>query len=549
MPPSAFRRALAFAARGLLYALLGCAASGACIGDAMAATTYFVRIDGGDAGQCTGRGDAAYPGRGRGVACAWKHPFLAMPPAGKPRIAGGDTLIIGPGDYMIGYGATGASDGGDRCDGDWRWECHFPPIPSGPSADAPTRILGRGHDSGCTAPPTFWGTERVDMVLNLEGSSNVEVGCLEITDHSDCVEQHSNPAARCERDKAPHGPWASVGIAASASHDVFLHDLNVHGLAHTGIRAGGLRDWRLERVKINANGWVGWDGDIGEHSANAGRIVMRSIEIAWNGCGERWQTGKVHACWAQESGGYGDGLGTAATGGHWLIERARIHHNTSDGIDLLYLDGGPDSSATLRQVYAASNAGNQIKTRGTTLIEDSVIVGRCAYFVGRYDMVDGEHCRAEGNALSLALAAGRTVVVRHNTITGEGDCLILTEGGTATSRVEIQNNALLGQPDFLAGDGELSCGHYAHQSPARVVFSGNAFWNVKGGQCPAGSLCGRDPKLTDMSLPKFSATPLPGSPLIDRATPISGADSRDFHLQRRPVGRAADIGAVERQGP
>lgn len=532
----------AAALRSLLFALL--AYAGLATGGHAEAATYFVRSDGGDARQCTGRVDAAYHGRGRGRGrnCAWKHPFNALPPGGDARIAGGDTLVIGPGDYMIGYGATGAG----RCDDNSRWECRMPPVPSGPNAAAMTRILGRGHDSGCAAPPTLWGTERVDSVLNLEGSSNVEVGCLQITDHSDCVELHSDPAARCERDRAPYGAWASVGLSSSASHNVSLHDLNIHGLAHTGILAGGLRDWTLERVKINGNGWVGWDGDIGEHrSANTGSIVMRDIEIAWNGCGEYWQSGKVHACWAQQAGGYGDGLGTAATGGHWLIERARVHHNTSDGIDLLYLDGA-DSSVTLRQVYAAGNAGNQIKTRGTALIENSVVVGQCAYFNGRYDMVAGDHCRAQGNAISITLGARQVATVRHNTITGEGDCLILTEGGTATSRVEIHDNALLGQPDFLAGDGELTCGHYAYRSAARVSLTGNAFWNVKDRQCPAGNLCGRNPKLAVMGLPGFDPSPLPDSPLIDRATPSPRA-VRDFRGQRRPVGSAADIGAVEHQ--
>ena len=40
-------------------------------------------------------------------------------------------------------------------------------------------------------------------------------------------------------------------------------------------------------------------------------------------------------CWAQQTGGYGDGLGTTSTGGQWLIEDSFFHHNTSDGLDLL----------------------------------------------------------------------------------------------------------------------------------------------------------------------------------------------------------------------
>ena len=514
---------------------------------AASAATFHVRTDGGDAAQCTGRADAPYPGSGSAQACAWKHPYYALPTDGATRIAGGDTLVIGPGDYMIGWGAPGSAGG--RCYAGGPYDCYLPPIPSGPSASQPTRILGKQGMSGCTAPPKLWGNERVTKVLNLEGSSNVQIGCLEITDRSDCVEAHSNTAARCERNAAPYGQWASAGITARNSRNVLLRDVNVHGLAHTGIQAGGLTDWTLERVKINGNGWVGWDGDIGAGSSNAGRIVMRQIEIAWNGCGQRWQTGAYWACWAQQAGGYGDGLGTASTGGQWLIEDAYVHHNTSDGIDLLYLDGAATTSVVMRRVYAAANAGNQLKTRGNTTVESSVVVGQCSAFVGRDSMVPGDHCRAQGNALSLSVGANHLVDVQHNTITGEGDCLLLTSGGNNTSRINVRNNALVGQTEY--GGGELTCGHYADNSSAVVAFSGNLIWNVKARQCPGGgNTCGQNPGLANTTLAAFSPDPSTGSPLIDRAPAIGTAT--DYYLQPRAVGNASDIGAVEvqrRRGP
>ena len=513
-----------------------------------AATIHYVRTDGGNAIQCTGKADAAYPGKGTAQACAWKSLHYALPIDAPARIAGGDTVLIARGNYMIGWGAPGAAGG--RCYSGGHYDCYLPPIPSGSSAVAKTRILGQGHDTGCKVAPKLWGTERVNQVLNLEGSSNVEVGCLEITDRSDCVEFHSNLAARCQRDVAPYGDWASVGLAASDSRNVWLHDLNIHGLANTGVHAGRLRDWTVERVAINANGWVGWNGDLGGDSANAGAIILRHVEIAWNGCGQHWQTGVPWACWAQEGGGYGDGLGTGRTGGHWLIEDSRIHHNTSDGLDLLYLDGGADTSVVVRRVYAVGNAGNQIKTQGTAIIENSVVVGHCAYFNGRYDMTSSDQCRAQGNALSIGLAPGQTVTVRHNTITGEGDCLILSVGGSAGSRLRILNNALLGQPDFLANArglrGELSCGHWAEPDVAAVSLSGNLLWNLKPAPCPPGNVCGQHPKLRVMDLVGFDATPMAGSPLLDRAPALPGM-TEDFHRQPRPAGFGADIGAIEKQ--
>ncbi|MFT3761949.1 MAG: right-handed parallel beta-helix repeat-containing protein [Pseudoxanthomonas sp.] len=509
------------------------------------ATTYYVRTDGGTAAQCTGKEYKAYPGSGSNQACAWKHPNYALPPNGSARIAGGDTLIIGPGEYMLGWGSPGAADVSGRCGSDSRYDCYLPPIPSG-TATTKTRIVG-ASDDGCSTPPRLWGTERVSALINLIGSSNVEIGNLELTDKSDCVEFHSNSTAKCTRDTMPYGNWAGLGITAKNSSNVYLHDLNIHGLANRGIYAGGLSNWTLERVKIIGNGWAGWDGDVGTGSSNSGQILMRNVEIAWNGCGERWQTGEPWACWAQEGSGYGDGLGTAKSGGQWVIEDSYVHHNTSDGIDLLYLDGASTTSATIRRTKAEGNAGNQIKTNGTALIENSIVVGNCSYFNGKYYMQDGDQCRALGNSLSIGLASGQTATIRHNTITGEGDCLILTGGGSSASKVQIQNNALLGKLDWRSNKqgnaGELACGHYADNSSASVTFSGNLFYNVKSSQCPSGSICGKDPQVTNAAMEGFDATPLSGSPLIDAA--VASDVTTDYWGNVRPYGSASDIGAIE----
>ncbi|MBN1815305.1 MAG: hypothetical protein JXA14_25960, partial [Anaerolineae bacterium] len=216
-----------------LFLLLTCAL--ACAGCAptpgpdaspmsLSGTTYYVRPDGGSAEQCTGLADTPYPGTGTGQPCAWDHPFRALPPGNAPRIAGGDTLLIAAGSYRMGYGAPGAG----ACDPDAAFDCHVPPLPAGPDPTHPTRLLGAGWDTGCSTPPELWGTERPWYVLNLDGSDNAEVACLEITDHSGCVEGHTGGLA-CERDDAPFGDWASIGLYAVDAENVVLRDLNIHG--------------------------------------------------------------------------------------------------------------------------------------------------------------------------------------------------------------------------------------------------------------------------------------------------------------------------------
>ncbi|WP_460815070.1 hypothetical protein, partial [Luteimonas pelagia] len=337
---------------------------------------------GGSASQCTGRADAPYPGSGTGQACAWRSPETAL-----ANIAGGDTVIIGAGSYAI--GANGLT----------------PAVPSGTSSGR-TRILGKAGTR-----PKLVGTNATHRVINLQGSSHVEIGNLEITDGSDCVFNHSDAGVACGSGDA----YARAGIYASASRDVWLHDLDIHGLGSRGIQAGGLADWTVERTRINRNGAVGWNGDIGSGSANTGKIVLREVEIGWNGCGERVDTGAAWACWGQKAGGYGDGLGTAASGGQWVIEDAFVHHNTSDGLDFYHLDGGDNTSVVMRRVHAVANAGNQVKITGTALVENSVLVGHCTYFRNRHFMQDGDLCRAYGATLRLVLTGNDTVVVRHNT--------------------------------------------------------------------------------------------------------------------------------------
>lgn len=469
------------------------------------ATTYYVRIDGGDARQCTGRADAAYPGTGTDRACAWKNPGIALPSSGQARIVGGDVLLIAAGTYPIG------NDGGMQ------------PIPSGPSTAIPTRILGKPG-----AMPKLLGTGGVHSVLSLDGSSNVEVGNLEITDSSDCIYKHSSPRVACTSTMQ----WARVGLYARASSNVWLHDLNIHGLAARGINAGGLTDWTLERIKLNRNGRAGWDGNVGADGSNSGRMIIRGIEVAWNGCGERVATGEPWACWAQQAGGYGDGFGTTDTGGRWLIEDGYFHHNTSDGLDLRYMDGAETTSVTLRRIHAVANAGNQVKVKGNSLIENSVLVGYCSFFRDRFFMADKDLCRADGSTLQLVLTGDDTATVRHNTIAGEGAAQIGHSEGDASDRILVQANLVIGFPNFRS-PASLSAFN-AGKSAAAKHFAGNMAWSVK--NCPANTSCKTNPKLSNMSLVAFDARPLKGSPALNRVGALPCGDSKPAAWKKAPEG-------------
>ena len=520
---------------------------------AASAATYYVRSDGGTDAQCNGTANTAYSAA-VAPACAWSSPNYALP-LGKTngtaqRIKASDTLSIGPGTYNVGLGAP-TSNG---CFANASYDCFSKPIPSGTTAIR-TRIIGLDANGTCSAPPKLVGVGAdLYAVLNLEASSNVEINCLEITDASQCIKAHNHfgtargETARC----GTTDNYAQYGIVSRNSSNVLLTNLNIHGLAVNGIRAGALTNWTMTGVKIIANGWAGWDGDIapGDQiaSSNSGTITFRNSEIAWNGCGERLDAARTKfGCWAQENGGYGDGLGTGRTGGNWLFEDVSIHHNTSDGLDLLYMNG--TGTVTVRRMRSQGNAGNQIKVAGTSLIENSVAISNCSFFATfpTSNLSGGENCRAMGNALSVNLIDNSVATVRHNTVTGEGDCQLITVGGNTSARVLVQNNAFLGDIEYQSRSygPELSCGHYAESSVAAVQFENNLFWNVKNGQCPSGSIC-KDPKLTQIAYEAFDATPLAGSPLIDAAI-VLPAVLTDFFDRARPYGPKPDIGAIEVQ--
>jgi len=507
------------------------------------AAVFYVRPDGGDATQCTGLADAPYSGSGTGQPCAWEHPFHALPPGGTPRIQGGDTLLIGAGSYPMGFGAPGL----EACEADSAFDCHMPPLPGGPDAAHPTRILGAGWDAGCPHPPELWGTERSWFILNLAGSSHVEIGCLEITDHSGCVEFHTGGLA-CERDAPPYGPWASDGIYAVDSTDVDLHHLNIHGLATAGVRAGRLADWRVVDVRIAGNGWVGWEGDLGEDSANAGTLLFRRLIVEWNGCGETYPGGAPAGCWGQTAGGYGDGIGTGETGGRWIFEDSAFRHNTSDGLDLLYVRR-PGSRIEIRRTLSEGNAGDQFKTTGPAIMENVIAVSNCGFFEGQPFTHHVDNCRAGGSALALTLHAGDAISVVNSTLTGQGDCLIIAEcaeGQTCRGEelILLRNTIFLGHPEF-SDPNDTTCLIWADGLPGDPFELDHLIMaDVKGmpDPCPPQSLCGVSPGLVSETIDGFDAHLMSNSPAIDAGTP-AGAPVDDFAGRLRDG--QPDIGAYE----
>lgn len=460
---------------------------------------YFVRKDGAPPSQCNGRYDR--PASGNKPNCAWSNPLHALNPVRIPRDS---TLFVHGGTYEIGYGVPEL----ETCNANLRRNCGSGKIPAG------VTITG-----DCSAIPKLVGVEGVGGMINLQNSHNVTLRCLEITDRAECVMGGNSliPARKkCKTSSKPYGPWARDGIVASDSSNVELDRVNVHGLATVCIRAGAIRNWRIKRSRFVGCGLVGWDGDLPgrTNDSNSGTIHFSDSEISWNGCIESLNGNSYSGCFAQKLGGYGDGLGTAPTRGHWIFERVRVEYNTSDGLDLLYLNrNGIGGSFEVRDSWLAHNAGSQLKTHAGGTVENNVIVGNCGYHKDAADMRSGDLCRGGGYALSISGLHYNNdeVVVVNNTLAGHGDCLTITPtpGGT----VRYIDNILRGGPKFK-GTGQV-CGHFCSQSACdgiNLQFNGNVFWKLRNNQCQGtGRICA-DPLLRDARLNTFDPALRSGSP-------------------------------------
>ena len=524
--------------------------------------TYYVRTDGGTGTQCNGRADAAYSGSGTNQNAAFNHPFWVLAPTGTALMQGGDTLIIAAGSYKMGYGAPGAAG----CNSAWTWDCVAAAIPAGPSASKPTVICGKGWDTRTGAKPELWASERPWQVFTL-GGSNIELRWLDITDHSSCI--YNSPSHGCNRSTYPHGDFGDIGIVATSGNNVFIKDVDVHGFSNAGFHVGGVSNWTLEDVTIRGNGFVGWDGDVGAGvSSDSGNMIFRRVTIEFNGCGETYPEKGIGGCFSQDQGGYGDGIGTASTGGNWIFEDCNISHNTSDGLDLLYHSG--NGTITIKRSRFEGNAGNQVKTAADAFIENCVIVGNCNYFNGKpiTETAGGDfnNCRAMGNAVSLNYAAGRKVTIVNSTVYSSGDVIIMTGGGNScngTEQLVSRNNIFYADWDFTSGNTEKSAFYYAAGADGNgsgacglvaIDNKNSIVYNAKTNEANASNnVINTNPNFTGpLSGDNYNVIPSPGSvalqpQLLPGAVVLASVvvPDHDYLSRGRPLSGANTWGAYE----
>jgi len=294
----------------------------------------------------------------------------------------------------------------------------------------------------------------------------------------------------------------------------------------------------------------------GSNSENQGTFIFRHWTVEWNGCGETYPDQQHIACWGQEAGGYGDGAGFGGiTGGHYIIEDSSFRYNTSDGLDMLYVHL-PDSLIEIRRTIAAMNDGNQIKTSGNVHVENSIVVSQCGFFHDMPYWNNGDDCRAGGDAVVFALNPGGQAELINSTITGNGNCLLISECAldkicNGNEKVKLVNNIFQGQKIYWLPEEDTCFAWYDDESsspmpanPISVAYSlitAVRFGNVN--PCPGShNLCDVNSGLANIGINDFDAHLTASSPAID-AGEVDGApaDDIDGHLRDS----YPDIGAYE----
>jgi hypothetical protein len=572
-------------------------------------TTWYVRPDGGTrysslatAGQCDGKGDAAYPGSGVNQHCAfndvryfWQDGTWASGatfPAYGWVGSGGDTYLIRGSiadgvSYRIGWNNN--SNSFDATEGQY-WGVAGDPYGSGipvPLAGTPgqhTRILGENYGAchAASAKAELHGGFGVYYVLNMKGASYVDVACVDITDHSSCG--RASQATACDTSIGTLSDFATYGVGWSntSNHDS-LTDVRIHGVGSAGMIGPTGDGVVMSYLDVVGNPSSGWDADAGDGTLGNGSTLVQNFSILWNGCAEEYPIVDAlpyQQCRDDNSGGYGDGFGTASvtSTAPWNVhfDQGTVAYNTQDGLDALHLTGA-GSSMTITRVLAYGNMGQQIKVGGAGgAAINNVIVGNCNALrqaipgtPAGYNSQLSDFCRAADTTIALALQNGSSLIFDDNTIYSGASTvieLICATGGvgncTDTYSIDYRNNIFLGFQNSAA-TGYPSGGNQQYPglfywgsdipnnpfTEAGSFFANNVTYHQRSGwACPAAgetnAVCG-DPGLVDEGWYNYgygNMAPGASSVVIGAGVAIPGILT-DYTGQTR--GNPPTIGAYE----
>ena len=531
----------------------------------ISATTWFVRPDGGTrysangrTGECDGKADAAYPGKGVNRHCAFNDVrYMWMDGTyGNSQwvMGGGDTLVIRGCAAMssqqnpdaphcrIGWDkGTGNDAQNFWCAGvDKWWGCSMPPPPSGTAAQH-TRILGACAYGSYSCNPVngypytsnnltqLFGGFGVGTVMYLNGSSYVDVEGLEITEHNGKCTRVGVPAypAGCRTYPTVADDFANTGIGTSnKTSNITLQDLYLHGFTGPGVYGAIGGPFTLTRVSIDFNAFAGWNFDDGTRDAPTASLTQSYVSFVGNGCLEEYPIKHsqfpARACWDSNSGGFGDAWsGQNSTMASFTCDHCMVEYNVKDGAM------GPHTlihNISLTNSIWVGNMGQNAKwgqdTNATFLFQNNLMIGNCmrmsdklpgaAQNFNKSTGLGGSYlsnfCRAAGDMFAYFADAGSTVNLINNTfVTYQPTMFDLncnTPGACGSTPYKFTNNLILGYTPSRTinptGSGEAPALYYRDDKSVQVAGANNLEYGIRNGDSCGknGNICA-DPLLVN----------------------------------------------------
>lgn len=474
-----------------------------------ASINYYVRDGGGTPTQCTGKVNAVYPGSGTAQPCAFNHPRYVLgygctnfgtTCAFAKIMASGDTLFIDgdsditPGaqaQYMVGFDSSGGGTT-PSCSSGASYDCTLGNVPAGPSALNKTSIIGTG-----THKPQLWGNQRVWQVLNAD-NNHILLQWLEITDHQACAYNQAGAGGCNYNGPYPYGAWAEDGLFLGGD-DVNLVDVYEHGVGRFGMYSDNFVNLNMTRTYFIGNGYAGVS--TGTAATITGTVTWNQPIVTWNGCIEQYpmtnsgvsNASNYSGCFGQNSNGYGDGVAFGNTGsgnpGNWtIIGPGSMSFNTQDGLDTLH--GVGNGTMQIDKMLFEGNGGNQVKLNSlNAYITNSVVFGDCGWWFGAPQtlvgaMLNGDACRAGGNAILFNVTNGSISDIYNTTIISNGNVALVSEdvnstGCNSATKINVNSNIIFG--GFWWGDDTSFNPSGSNRMASYFFNSGNNFDG--GGTC------------------------------------------------------------------
>ena len=578
----------------------------------LSAETWFVRHDGGTrystkvhSGECDGKADAAYPGKGADRHCAFNDVrYLWSDNSGEKNawvIAGGDTVVVrgctalssqmnasNP-NCRLGYDNNSSGNAPNSwCGyGNPNSSCFNPPIPPGTAAHH-TRILGgcayeaysctpinNNYPYGPTNETQLYGGFGLTWTFNLESTNYVDIEGIELTVHNGvCTVGTGYPASpRSCSTGVPYDDFAQNGfLTNNSTANIVFQDVYVHGFNGSGVMGPIGGPITMTRMFVGFNGFAGWNFDDGHSTPDGPGSAIKASDVTmnFNGCYEQYPikaTYPARVCYDTSSGGFGDSWsGQNASLESFICDHCVMAYNTKDGFI------GPHTMSHYLKITNSASYGNMgqqwkwgVSPGSTTIFENNLTVGNCRRMSEPlpgtppgYNRYLSGFCRAAGDILSFYSAANSTVLFAHNTVIGYSatmfDVACQAPDACGSAHFVFRNNIVLGFLNRKYPTGEVPGIFYYSDHSVKVAFDHDLFFNLRSMPCPSfghSDLICASPEFvnqppstltSESQLDSFNFHPGKGSPAIGRGVSVNGV-ATDYHGVRRPD--PPSIGALE----